>query len=265
LQRMALVTYVEDVQGLGRLGEIFVDPPDYAILNPVAPGRANLSVVVPLAHAMPWSGRLDAFFAARVKQLPHLARRIAGGHRVAPVRAMGPLAYRVDVPRVGGVLVVGDAVGFFDPFTGEGIFKGLRSAELAGETAVRALARGGGRAGSPVPARGRRVAWSTRERDQTLGRFLTMLGAVPVDSVLVLAAHDNVAAHFGELSASWFRARKVRGAVIDGATRDTAAIVRMGFPTFVRYRTPQDSVPRCRVADWGRPVPIGGLRRSLGD
>ncbi len=48
-------------------------------------------------------------------------------------------------------------------------------------------------------------------------RFLAMLGAAPADSVLVLAAHDNVAAHFGELSAAWFRARKVRGAVIDGA------------------------------------------------
>jgi len=55
---------------------------------------------------------------------------------------MGPLAYRVDAPRVGGVLVVGDAAGFFDPFTGEGIFKGLRSAELAAETAVRALRLG---------------------------------------------------------------------------------------------------------------------------
>jgi regulator of RNase E activity RraA len=92
-----------------------------------------------------------------------------------------------------------------------------------------------------------------------------MLGAAPTDSVLVLAAHDNVAAHFGELSAEWFRARKVRGAVIDGATRDTASIVRMGFPTFVRYRTPQDSVPRWRVADWGQPVTIGGVRVSLGD
>src|SRR3546814_14316244 len=44
----------------------------------------------------------------------------------------------------------------------------------------------------------------------------------------------------------WFRARRVRGAVIDGATRDAATIVRMRFPTFVRYRTPQDSVPRWR-------------------
>src|SRR4030095_6809791 len=33
LQRMAMVTYVEDVSGLGGYGEIFVDPPDYAILN----------------------------------------------------------------------------------------------------------------------------------------------------------------------------------------------------------------------------------------
>jgi len=141
LQRMAMVTYVE-VSGLGQLGEIFVDPPDYAILNPVAPGRANLSVVVPLAHAAPWSSRLDVFFDARVKHLPHLARRLAGGRRVAPVRAMGPLAYRVDPPRTGGVLMVGDATGFFDPFSGEGIFNGLRSAELAVEAAVQALGRG---------------------------------------------------------------------------------------------------------------------------
>ena len=120
-------------------------------------------------------------------------------------------------------------------------------------------------AGYAFTARGRPHAGSPRERDQTLRRFLAMLGAAPADSVLVLAAHDNVAAHFGELSAAWFRVRKVRGAVIDGATRDTASIVRMGFPTFVRYRTPQDSVPRWRVADWGQPVTIGSVRVSLGD
>ena len=142
LQRMALVTYVEGLADIGRYGEIFVDPPDYAILNPIAPGRANLSLVVPMAHAAPWSGRLEAFFDARVKQLRHLARRVAGARRVAPVRAMGPLAYVVDPPRIGGVLLVGDAAGFFDPFTGEGIFSSLRSAELAVTSAVHALRRG---------------------------------------------------------------------------------------------------------------------------
>jgi regulator of RNase E activity RraA len=120
-------------------------------------------------------------------------------------------------------------------------------------------------AGYAFTARGRRHRGSPRDRDQTLRRFLGMLGAVPADSVLVLAANDRVAAHFGELSAEWLRARKVRGAVIDGATRDAAAIARLGFPTFVRYRTPQDSVPRWRVSDWGRPVTIGGVRIALGD
>jgi len=142
LQRMALVTYVSDLDGCRDYGEIFVDPPDYAIINPVAADRANLSIVVPLAHAAPWSGRLETFFTARVRQLPHLARRLAGARIVAPVSAMGPLAYGVGVPRVGGVLLVGDAAGFFDPFTGEGIYAALRGAELAVETAVGALRAG---------------------------------------------------------------------------------------------------------------------------
>ena len=140
---------------------------------------------------------------------------------------------------------------------------GLRRQTLP--ATIQPLSGGMRTAGYAFTVRGRAHAGSPRERDQTLRRFLAMLGAVPAESVLVLAAHDNVAAHFGELSAAWFRARKVRGAVIDGATRDAAAIIRMAFPTFVRYRTPQDSVPRWRVSDWGQPVTIGSVRVSLGD
>jgi len=173
LRRMALVTYVEDVVDLGHFGEIFVDPPDYAILNPIAPGRANLSIVVPLAHAAPWSGRLESFFDARAKHLSHLARRIAGGRRVSAVRAMGPLAYRVDPPRTGGVLMVGDATGFYDPFSGEGIFNGLRSAELAAEAAVRAL-RGGDLSAAALAGydRARRLALRDKERVTHALQFL---------------------------------------------------------------------------------------------
>jgi len=173
LRRMALVTYVEDVVDLGHFGEIFVDPPDYAILNPIAPGRANLSIVVPLAHAAPWSGRLESFFDARAKHLSHLARRIAGGRRVSAVRAMGPLAYRVDPPRTGGVLMVGDATGFYDPFSGEGIFNGLRSAELAAEAAVRAL-RGGDLSAAALAGydRSRRLALRDKERVTHALQFL---------------------------------------------------------------------------------------------
>ena len=120
-------------------------------------------------------------------------------------------------------------------------------------------------AGYAFTARGRPHRGNPRERDATLRRFLAMVGAVPSDSVLVLASNDNAAAHFGELSMEVLRRRKVRGAVIDGATRDAAYIARVGFPTFVRYRTPQDSVPRWRVSDWGQPLTLGGVRVSLGD
>jgi menaquinone-9 beta-reductase len=165
LARMALVTYVSGVPGCRDVSEIFVDPPDYAILNPLAPDRMNLSLVVPLAHAVPWRARLEDFFAARVKQLPHLARRLVGAVRVAPLASLGPLAYRVAPPREGGVLFVGDAAGFYDPFTGEGIFTALRSAELAAETVVDAL-RAGDVSAAALSAydRARRAAFADKAR-----------------------------------------------------------------------------------------------------
>ena len=141
LRRLALIQYVSGVDGLGDRGEIFVDPPDYSILNPVAPGLVNLSLVVPLAHATPFRGRLEAFLGARIKHLRHLPARVAGMRAEGPLRVMGPLAYRVAEPRVGGVLLAGDAAGFYDPFTGEGLFTALRSAELLAEVAHPALTR----------------------------------------------------------------------------------------------------------------------------
>jgi len=142
LRRMALMTYMTGPTERADRGEIYVSPPDYSILNPMAPGRLNVSVVVPLADTVPARGRLDAFFDARIRQLPHLARRLAGFRRDAPVTALGPLAVRVASPRSDGVMLIGDSAGFYDPFTGEGIYTALRSAELAVEVAVRALGAG---------------------------------------------------------------------------------------------------------------------------
>jgi menaquinone-9 beta-reductase len=139
LRRLALLAYVTGLEETADRGEIFVDPPDYAILNPLAPGRGNLSLVVPLRHAAPYRGRLETFFEARLKQLPHLAPRLATLRRESPVLALGPLAYRVRRPRVGGAMLVGDAAGFYDPFTGEGMYTALRGAELAAETVLGAL------------------------------------------------------------------------------------------------------------------------------
>jgi menaquinone-9 beta-reductase len=81
------------------------------------------------------------------------------------VSSMGPLAYGVAPPREGGVLFVGDAAGFYDPFTGEGIFTALRSAELAAETVVGALRVGDvSTAALAGYARARRAAFADKAR-----------------------------------------------------------------------------------------------------
>jgi flavin-dependent dehydrogenase len=168
LKRLALIQDVEGLGGFDHMGEIYVDPPDYSILNPVAPGLVNLSLVVPLSHARPYEGRLEAFFRARLMQLRHLMPRLQGMRPAGPVMAMGPLAYRVGEPRHGGVLLAGDAAGFYDPFTGEGLYTALRSAELLVDVASGALAHGdvSARALAPYALERRRLRrdkeWITR-------------------------------------------------------------------------------------------------------
>jgi geranylgeranyl reductase family protein len=165
LRRMALIQHVSGIGELGDRGEIYIDPPDYAILNPVAPGLVNLGLVVPLAHAAPWSSRLETFFRARLKQLRHLAPRLGDMEPAGRLMAMGPLAYRVREPRVGGVLLAGDAAGFYDPFTGEGLFTALRSAELLAETAHSALTTGDLSTRTLAPyARARRLEFAAKSR-----------------------------------------------------------------------------------------------------
>jgi geranylgeranyl reductase family protein len=165
LRRLALIRHVSGVEGLGDRGEIYVDPPDYSILNPVAPGIVNVSLVVPLAHAKPYRARLETFMDARLRQLRHVPARLAGMKAEGPVMAMGPLAYRVAEPRVGGVLLAGDAAGFYDPFTGEGLYTALRSAELLAEAAHPALVTGDVSAAALAPyARARRAAFVDKAR-----------------------------------------------------------------------------------------------------
>ena len=165
LRRLALIQHVSGIEGLGDRGEIYVDPPDYSILNPVAPGIVNVSLVVPLAHAKPYSARLETFMEARLRQLRHVPARLAGMKAEGPVMAMGPLAYRVGEPRVGGVLLAGDAAGFYDPFTGEGLYTALRSAELLAEVAHPALTLGDVSVGALAPyAQAKRAAFADKAR-----------------------------------------------------------------------------------------------------
>jgi geranylgeranyl reductase family protein len=210
LQRLALMTYAEGVDHDPERGEIFLDPPAYSILNPVADGRVNASLVVPAAEGVRQKADLSGYFDRAVAAFPFLRDRLRGGRRVAPVRALGPLAYRVDPPRHAGVILVGDALGFLDPFTGEGIYAGLRSAVLAAEVADPALRAGDLSASALAPAHTRRRAeFAAKERVAILLQRLIARRWLAVTVARRLATRPDALAELMGVIGDFVPARRV--------------------------------------------------------
>jgi flavin-dependent dehydrogenase len=140
LDKVALVGHFAGVAGTTDAAEIFVGRARYAILNPLAPDTANVGMVVDRCELQP--GEPAARERERlVPSIPGLADRLAGAVPLGPIRRLGPLAHRAARLTAPGAALLGDAAGFVDPFTGEGIYAALRSAELVARHALPALAR----------------------------------------------------------------------------------------------------------------------------
>ena len=95
--------------------EMLYDGDTYLAINPLGGGLANVMAVVPKTRVETWSHALDA--------------RLSG--RCGPRVAVGPLTHRVRRTIAPGALLAGDAAGFLSPFTGQGVFLALRSAQRA--------------------------------------------------------------------------------------------------------------------------------------
>lgn len=70
---------------------------------------------------------------------------------------------------------------------------------------------------------------------------------------------------WGELLSTAATYRGAHGVVIDGYTRDSAAIVDMGFPVFCRGVHPADSLGRIDVDAVDVPIHCGGIAVDPGD
>lgn len=93
------------------------------------------------------------------QDFPELARRLSGSEQVSALRGAGPLRQRVRSAVRGRVLLVGDAAGYVDALTGEGLTLGTAQA-FAAVDAV--LAGSAAQYARRAPALGRRSTVLTR-------------------------------------------------------------------------------------------------------
>ncbi|GAA3112841.1 NAD(P)/FAD-dependent oxidoreductase [Streptosporangium carneum] len=106
--------------------------PAYAWSFPVGDGSANVGfgMLLPRLRATGLPGR-EVLHGRLAELLPHLPARDLRAHHL-------PLSPGRAEPGLGRVMLAGDAAGFVNPLTGEGIYYALLSGRLAGEAAVQA-------------------------------------------------------------------------------------------------------------------------------
>jgi len=126
-----------------RLGEIYV--------TPTADGMVGLALL----------GRQGVRFEDALATSPELAARVRGAEAVSELRGAGPFRQKTRARTAGRVLLVGDASGYVDALTGEGIRIGIAQARAA----VAAVASG--------DAAGYEREWAEVTRD-----FRRLTGAV---------------------------------------------------------------------------------------
>jgi 4-hydroxy-4-methyl-2-oxoglutarate aldolase len=86
------------------------------------------------------------------------------------------------------------------------------------------------------------------------GSVLVTTGKVPL-----------VTGIMGELTATALRVKECRGAIVNGYTRDSRKIIKMGYPTFAWGTSPIDTTGRVRVVEYNIPIDIGGVQVTPGD
>ncbi len=105
-------------------------------------GFYSVNLVLPRAQLRErGDGGWDAFVARHLADAPHLLERLQRAERVSPWRGCGPFAFTTTAQAAPGVALVGDAAGYVDPATGEGIYFALFGARALGDALERALHR----------------------------------------------------------------------------------------------------------------------------
>jgi menaquinone-9 beta-reductase len=147
LRKVALVAHIRGIAGLDDYGEMHVANRRYVGLAPLESPDVgtlcNVAMVVDEARErQKLAGRPQPFLLEALHTFPRLCGRLEAMEVVRKAITISRI-HVVARSIVGdGLLLVGDAAGYYDPFTGEGIYGALASAKLAAGVADKALASG---------------------------------------------------------------------------------------------------------------------------
>lgn len=101
--------------------------------------------------------------------------------------------------------------------------------------------------------------------EKSFGLMLEAVDDLKPNEIYVNTGCSPRSAMWGELMTTRARKLGAAGAVVNGYTRDTRAVLRMGFPVFAFGSYGQDSAPRYKVYDYRVPIEIGQVRIDPGD
>jgi flavin-dependent dehydrogenase len=123
-------------------GEMHIRRGRYIGIAPVPGGLTNVCLVRPSGAGDVALGDPVALLTQELARDPALRDRADGARLVTPPVVLGPLAVDVCAAAIDGLLLAGDAAGFIDPMTGDGLRFATRGGELAAAAALLALEHG---------------------------------------------------------------------------------------------------------------------------
>jgi flavin-dependent dehydrogenase len=171
-RRWAFGVCMAGVTGTSARGEMHIRSGGYTGIAPLPGGIMNVCVVRdftgrrPAEHIPPVQTIGRAVHADAV-----LAARFVDAVPVSEVSVLGPLGVDVGASGAPGLLLAGDAAGFVDPMTGDGLRFAIRGGELAAEAAIAELT--GGAVAHQTLAVSRRAEFTRKSRFNRAVRWLT--------------------------------------------------------------------------------------------
>jgi flavin-dependent dehydrogenase len=142
-RRWAFGTYYTDAEGVTSCGEMHIRPDGYIGVAQLPDGLTNVCVVRELQSIVrPQRLEVEQVIETALNVDSLLHERFVRARRVSDTTVLGPLAIDSRAAGVPGLLLAGDAAGFIDPMTGDGLRFAIRGAELAADAALGELATG---------------------------------------------------------------------------------------------------------------------------